>query len=305
MAANTSDTVDEPDREESRERDMPASISDRDIQRYRRDGYLCPIDILTLDVASRYRALLEASEAATEATLRADYRHKPHLVYLWAQELIRHPRILDAVEAIIGPDILVWESVIFAKGAHTDDFVSWHQDITYWGLDHEGSVVTAWLALSKSTVESGCMKVARATHLRDVIPHSDTYDRNNMLSRGQQIAVDPADEDVRALELEPGQMSLHHVKIFHGSDANRSDDSRIGLAIRYLPPSVRRAIRARDSATLVRGEDRYGRFELEPSPSSNLDPSAVDLHRDLRARRMSILMRNTDDLATAEVDEWD
>jgi non-heme Fe2+,alpha-ketoglutarate-dependent halogenase len=266
-------------------------LSEAEVERYRRDGYLCPITALSSADAARYRGQLEAAEAAAGGGLPGPYRHKPHLVYTWAQELIRQPRVLDAVEDVIGPDILAWESVFFTKEPHTADFISWHQDITYWGLDQEGDVVTAWVALSPSTVESGCMRVVPGTHLREVVPHADTFAEGNMLSRGQEIAVEVGEDQAVDLVLEPGQMSLHHVKIFHGSHANRSSDRRIGFAIRYLPPHVRQEVGAADSATLVRGQDRFGHFELEPAPEADLDPAAVAYHTTVRERRMAILMR--------------
>ncbi len=273
---------------------MASTLSASSVARYQRDGFLCPLDVLSADEAAGYRKKLEAAEAAAGGRLAAEHKHKPHLVYTWAQELIRHPKILDAVEGIIGPDILAWESVFFTKEPRTEDFISWHQDITYWGLDDEGDVVTAWLALSPSTPESGCMGVVPGTHLREVVPHQDTFDDNNMLSRGQEIAVEIDAEKTVDLTLRPGQMSLHHVKIFHGSHANRSDDRRIGFAIRYLPPHVRQEVGAKDSATLVRGEDRCGYFELEPAPAADLDPEAVARHKTFRSRRMQILMRGTE-----------
>lgn len=229
------------------------ALSKADVQLYRQNGYIFPIDVLSVDEAVHFRARLEKAEAATGGALPPEQRHKPHLIYTWAQDLIRHPRNLDAIEAIIGPDILVWESVFFTKEAKTDDFISWHQDITYWGLEHEGGVVTAWLALSPSTSESGCMSVVPGTHMREVVPHKDTFETKNILSRGQEIAVEVNGDQIVDLTLSPGQMSLHHVKIFHGSHANRSDDRRIGFAIRYLPPHIRQEAGTRDSATLVRG----------------------------------------------------
>ena len=266
-------------------------LSEAEAGAYRRDGYICPIPVLSSDEVRRYRARLEAAEAAAGGALPGQFRHKPHLVYTWAQELIRHPKILDAVEDVIGPDILAWESVFFIKEPKTPDFISWHQDVTYWGLDQEGDVVTAWLALSPSTPESGCMRVVPGTHRREVVAHRDTFAEGNMLSRGQEIAVEVGDDEAVDLVLRPGQMSLHHVKIFHGSHANRSDDRRIGFAIRYLPPHVRQGV-GTDSATLVRGRDRYGYFEHEPAPAADLDPEAVARHGLLRERRMQILMRD-------------
>jgi non-heme Fe2+,alpha-ketoglutarate-dependent halogenase len=269
---------------------MTDLLSDAQVRQYRRDGYLCPIRALTRAEASYFRARLEAAEAAAGGSLPGPYRHKPHLVYTFAQELIRHPRILDAVEAVIGPDILCWESVFFNKEPRTPDFISWHQDITYWGLETEGDVVTAWVALSPSTSESGCMRVVPGTHKREVVPHADTFAEGNMLSRGQEIAVEVDEAQAVDLILEPGQMSLHHVKIFHGSHPNRSADRRLGFAIRYLPPRVHQQAGA-DGATLVRGHGRFGDFELEPAPAYDLAPEAVAYHQRVRDRRMAILMR--------------
>jgi hypothetical protein len=266
-------------------------LSDAQIRAYRRDGYLCPLTALSRTEAAHYRAKLEAAEAAAGGSLPGPYRHKPHLVYTWAQELIRHPKILDAVEDVIGPDILAWESVFFTKEPHTEDYISWHQDITYWGLEAQGDVVTAWVALSPSTTLSGCMRVVPGTHLREVVPHSDSFSEHNMLSRGQEIAVEVDEAHAVDLALEPGQMSLHHVKIFHGSHRNRADDRRIGFAIRYLPPHVHQDVGA-DSATLVHGEDRCGQFELEPAPAFDLAPDAVAYHRRVRDQRLAILMRD-------------
>jgi hypothetical protein len=278
---------------------VAASLSDAQVQQYRRQGYFCPIPALTAEEATRYRAALEAAEACAGGGLPGAYKHKPHLVYPWAQELIRQPKILDAVEAVIGPDILAWESVFFIKEPNTEDYISWHQDITYWGLDQEGDVVTAWVALSPSNPESGCMRVVPGTHLREVVPHADTFGAHNMLSRGQEIAVEVDEDHAADLVLEPGQMSLHHVKIFHGSHQNRSSDRRIGFAIRYLPPSVRQDAGPADSATLVRGQDRFGHFELEPAPAYDLAPEAVALHQALRERRMAILMRDAGQVSKA------
>jgi len=270
---------------------VTSSLSEAQVEQYRRDGYLCPLAAVSAEQAAHYRAALEAAEAAAGGSLPGLYRHKPHLVYRWAQELIRQPAILDAVEGIIGPDILAWETVFFTKEPQTSDFISWHQDITYWGLDQQGDVVTAWVALSPSTPESGCMRVVPGTHKREVVPHQDTFGAENMLSRGQEIAVEVDEAHAVDLVLQPGQMSLHHVKIFHGSHQNRSADRRIGFAIRYLPPGVRQGVGPVDSATLVRGADRFGHFEPEPAPESDLAPEAVALHKAVRERRTAILMR--------------
>ena len=269
---------------------MAKLLSEAQVSAYRQTGYVCPVDVLSAAEAAHYRASLEAAEAAAGGALPGAHRHKPHLLYTWAQELVRHERILDAVEDLIGPDILAWESVFFTKEAKTQDYISWHQDITYWGLDPEGDVVTAWVALSPSNPLSGCMRVVPGTHLREVVDHRDTFSEQNMLSRGQEIAVEVREDEAVDLALRPGQMSLHHVKIFHGSHANQADDRRIGFAIRYLRPDV--ALQAgTDSATLVRGHDRTGAFEHEPAPAADLDPAALAYHTKVRERRLAIMMR--------------
>jgi len=269
---------------------MGKLLSEAQVAFYRAQGYLAPIDALSAEEAARARAALEAHEAGFGGELPKELRHKPHLTMLWADELVHHPRILDAVEDVIGPNILCWESVIFAKGPKTRDYISWHQDITYWGLGSD-EVVTAWVALSPSTVESGCMRVVPGTHTREVVPHRDTYAKENLLSRGQEIAVEVGEEQAVDIVLRPGQMSLHHVKIFHGSFQNRSDDRRIGFAIRYIPPHVRQVVGAADSAMLVRGRDTHGYFELERRPRADLDPEQLAYHERLRGQRMAILMR--------------
>jgi non-heme Fe2+,alpha-ketoglutarate-dependent halogenase len=278
--------------------EMSGVLNDDQVARYRRDGYLCPIPVIDAADAHRYRVALETAEAANGGSLPGPFRHKPHLVYAWAQDLIRLPLVLDAVEDLIGPDILCWESVFFIKEPHTAQFISWHQDITYWGLDAEGDVVTAWIALSPSNPLSGCMRVVPGTHRREVVQHRDTFDEKNLLSRGQEIAVDVDEADAVDLTLEPGEMSLHHVKIFHGSHANDGDDRRIGFAVRYLPPAVGRHAGA-DSATLVRGSDRVGGFELEPAPAADLADDALAYHAQVRERRMGILMRGAERASTA------
>ena len=171
-------------------------------------------------------------------------RHKSHLLFTWLDGLIRHPAILDAVEGVIGPDILCWSSTFFIKEARDPGFVSWHQDSTYWGLD-PADIVTAWVALSESTAENGAMRVIPGTQKLDQVAHRDTFAANNLLTRGQEIAVDVDGSDAVTLALEPGEMSLHHVRLIHGSDPNPSDETpdrlRHSLPAHPCPPGRRNA----------------------------------------------------------------
>ena len=112
----------------------------------------------------------------------------------------------------------------------------------------------------------------------DQVPHRDTFDEANLLTRGQEIAVEVDRSKAVNVVLQPGEMSLHHVRLFHGSDENRSGGRRIGYAIRYIPTRLRQLGGVRTTATLVRGEDRYGHFDPEPIPTSEFAPEAVAFH---------------------------
>jgi ectoine hydroxylase-related dioxygenase (phytanoyl-CoA dioxygenase family) len=202
-------------------------------------------------------------------------------------DLVRDPRIVDAVEDVLGPDLLCWGAQFFAKNAHDPSYVSWHQDGTYWGLSSP-DVVTAWVALTPSVQENGCMQVVPGTQTRPV-EHLDTFAERNLLSRGQEIAVEVKPEDVVQVTLKPGQMSLHHVLIFHGSEPNTSDGRRVGFAIRYIPTHVRQVNGPRESAMLVRGTDRHGHFDLEPPPEADMHPDAVARHAAIVDRQLKIL----------------
>lgn len=269
------------------------ALTSAQAEAYHRTGCVFPLRALSASEALAYRGRLEAAEARQGGPLRGPLRNKPHLLFTWAAELIRHPAVLDAVEDVLGPDLLVWSSSFFVKEARDPSYVSWHQDATYWGLSHP-DVVTAWLALSVSDVPNGCMRVIPGSHVMDQIPHRDTFAEHNLLTRGQEVAVEVDEREAVDVLLEPGQFSLHHVRIVHGSEPNRADYRRIGYAIRYLPTYVRQTAGQQDSATLVRGRDAYGHFEPEPPPAADLHPDAVAFHRRVTEETSRILYRGTD-----------
>ena len=265
-------------------------LTEAAIAHYREHGYYAPISVMPVAEAERIRLCLEAHEKM-HGVLKGAMRHKSHLLFTWLDGLIRHPAILDAVEGVIGPDILCWSSTFFIKEARDPGFVSWHQDSTYWGLE-PADIVTAWVALSESTVENGAMRVIPGTQKLDQVAHRDTFAADNLLTRGQEIAVDVDDSKAVTLALEPGEMSLHHVRLIHGSDPNPSAKRRIGFAIRYLPTHVRQIVGTRDSATLVRGIDRFGNFEPEFVPDHDLSDAAVAFHAHVMGDQQKVLMRN-------------
>jgi len=271
---------------------LPKLLSDAQVSAFRRDGFLFPIRVMPSDDAEMLRTELEAAERAQGGAFKGSLRHKPHLIFTWLDQTIRHPAILDAVEDILGPNLLVWASSFFIKEAHDPSYVSWHQDSTYWGLS-EPDVVTAWVALSESSIESGAMRVIPGTH-KEQVAHSDTFAENNLLTRGQEIAVEVDEDQAVDVVLHPGEMSLHHVRLFHGSPPNQSDDRRIGFAIRYIPTYVRQVNGPKDYAMLVRGVDEYGHFQLESPPKADLHPDAVALHKQVADDQAKILYAGTD-----------
>ena len=271
---------------------MGKRLSPEAIAQYERDGYYFPVRVLSHEEAREQRARLERVERDLGGPLRGVYRVKPHLLFTWLADLVRHPALLDAVEDVLGPDILCWNSSFFTKEARSPGFVSWHQDATYWGLS-EPDVVTAWVAFTESSFANGNMRVVPGSHRR-LVPHVDTFHPDNLLSRGQEITVEVDERTAADIVLAPGEMSLHHVLIVHGSGANPSADRRIGYAIRYVPTRVRQTAGPRDSATLVRGTDAFGHFEAEPRPDRDLDPAMLDLHARISQQQAQILYRGTD-----------
>lgn len=270
---------------------MSKVLSSGEVGAYHERGYHFPVDVLTPAEVADFRARLETYETASGSPIKGEMRHRSHVLFTWINDFVRHPRILDAVEDVLGPDILCWNTSFFIKEARDPGFVSWHQDATYWGLSTP-DVMTVWVAFSPANKVSGCMKFVAGTH-KTQVSHKDTFDQNNLLTRGQEIAVEVAEKDAVLAELKPGQASLHHVLLFHGSEPNRSDDRRIGLAIRYIPTHIKQAVGTRDWATLVRGTDKFRHFEPEPRPVSDLSPEALAFHKMVSAEQVKVLYRGT------------
>ncbi len=271
---------------------MPKCLSKDAVTSYRKNGFYFPVPVLSHDEVTRFRRALESHEAKAGEPLQGNFRHKAHLLFTWVDELVHHPKILDAIEDILGPNLLCWTTNFFIKEPQSAGFVSWHQDAFYWGLSKD-DVVTAWVALTPANLQNGCMKFLPGSQTQDHLEHVDTFHKDNLLSRGQEIAVKVETDDTVDCILNPGEMSLHHVKLVHGSEPNRSSDRRIGLAIRYISTDVRQ-LKVRDSATLVRGFDRDGNFDHEPRPKGDLDEYALAAHADAVGRQVKALYSGTD-----------
>ena len=216
---------------------MPKCLTLAQIEQYREEGCVFPIRIMSETAATELRGRLEAFERRTGGPLQGDMRHKSHLLFTWLAELVRRSSILDTVEDLHGPDLLCWTTNFFIKEAADPAFVSCHQDSTYWGLSTQ-DVVTAWVAFTEATEANGAMEYIPGSQKLDQIPHRDTFARHNLLTRGQEVMVEVDRSQRRIITLRPGEMSLHHVRLVHGSPPNPSNDRRIGFAIRYIPTMV-------------------------------------------------------------------
>ena len=267
------------------------------VESYWKDGYLFPLRGLSEDEASAARAELEALERewldnGLPLPLNTYKRVNAHVVIPMVARLSRTPAILDAVEGVLGPDILIYAAELFIKEARTKQIVTMHQDLTYWGLGAIDGMVTAWLALSPATPESGCMDFVKGSHKNPILPHEDTFDANNLLSRGQEVKVDVTPEDRVPIVLQPGEFSLHHGLTIHGSGPNVSDDRRIGVVVRYIRPDMKQETGMRDFVMAARGEDRFRNFEHLPAPESNFSAESLAIYDEIRAEQTKILMRD-------------
>ncbi len=257
---------------------------------FEREGYLCPVDALDAAQTAHYRAAYLAFRQrharqldSLPARLHWQIHADTHFVFEWVDALTRESAILDAVEPLLGPDLLAWNTSWFVKFPGDPAYVSWHQDGAYWGLSPM-EVATAWVALGPVTTENGCMRVIPGSHRVTHLPQHDTFADNNALSRGQEIAVAVDEAQAVDLVLQPGQLSLHHLWIVHGSNANRSDVPRIGLAIRYVSPRVRQEGGNKPLAMLVRGQDRQGNFTLADRPVGNASVAGEGRHAQILQR---------------------
>ncbi|MEZ5776111.1 MAG: phytanoyl-CoA dioxygenase family protein [Hyphomicrobiaceae bacterium] len=265
---------------------MAGTLTGEQVAGYRRDGFVLPIDVLSGDEAAAWRGEVETAEAthrdgALPHPLNQYFRVNAQVVLPFIARFALDTRILDAVESLLGPDLLIWSAELFIKEPGTPKVVSWHQDLTYWGMGETDEQVTAWLALSPATAQSGCMRFVAGSHNNRIVAHRDTFHADNLLSRGQEIAVEVDERDAVLAELQPGQMSLHHGRMFHASGPNLSDDRRIGLAIRYVTPGVRQIVAARDYAMLARGIDRERNWIHVLPPRAPFAPEALALYEEI------------------------
>ena len=243
------------------------------IDQFNEQGFIAPVAVISVAEAAEYEQRLRAAEAEYPEQLNAENRNNAHLAFKFLDELAHHPMILDAVEDLIGTDFSLWGSVLFIKEPQSSHFVSWHQDATYMGIaPHD--YVTAWIALTESNRETGCMSMIPGSHRNSIEPHLETFHEDNILTRGQQI--EGVDESSAVdLILRPGQMSLHHAKVIHGSQRNRSQLRRVGFALQsYMPAGARQTL-GDNYWQSMRGNCAQPDFVYLNRPRYDMDPEGV------------------------------
>ena len=252
---------------------MSNTLTDAEVTSFRKDGFLFPYEVYTPDEA----AALYGKFADLEKTLGEEpqnrFRIKAQLPFPWLCDVVRNPRLLDAVEDLIGPNILCWGSSFFTKKANDPRFISWHTDSFVYGFE-PAETLTAWLGFNDSTVESGCLRYIPGSHKKRS-EHEIKPDPNNLASLGQNVIDVPEDRAVDAV-LKAGEVVFHHESTVHSSTPNRANHPRIGFSIHYVAPHVKETRFDGATAMLVRGKDAYGYWGADPQPTEDLDPACIE-----------------------------
>jgi len=251
---------------------MLKTLTSDQVQRFNEHGFIAPVDVMSEAAASELKARLEEAEARYPQELNSENRNNAHLAFKFMDEIAHHPVIVGAVEDLLGKNISLWGSVLFIKEPQSAGYVSWHQDATYMGLEPH-DFVTPWLALTESNLENGCMSMIPGSHKDDIHHHTDTFDSDNILTRGQ--AVEGIDESKAVdLILKPGQMSIHHAKIIHGSKPNLSTQRRIGAVLQCFAKTHVLQMLGENYWMPVRGSEINESHVALPRPISDMDKSA-------------------------------
>ncbi len=256
---------------------MPKVLTQEQIDQYNRDGFVFPIEVMTPDEADSFRQRLEQTQ--DDGKLTGSGQTKFYLRFPWVHDLATSDAVLDPVEDLLGPDLMLYHNTMWCKDGGDGGYVSWHQDNTYFG-HYPCEVLSVWLALSPATVESGCMQFLPGSHKLGELPLGEPdIEGGNLLSSGQTVDFDVSSIDPVPVELQPGQASIHHAFLIHSSPPNRSTERRLGMTLIYHPPHLKQAGDVRTSTLLVRGEDRFHNFDAEAPPGADEDPETMERYR--------------------------
>ena len=253
-------------------------LTSNQLKQYEDEGFVSPIDIFSKEKAKEIRNEIELIEKDMPEELEKSGRYNAHLISPLLDEVTHNPKILNAVESLIGKNILVCGTTLFIKNPHETGFVSYHQDAKYIGLEPH-NWVTAWVAITDSNEENGCMKMWSGSHKDNLKDHDQMFNEGNLLTRGQTVNNVPK-KNLKSLILTAGQMSLHHPKVVHGSELNKSNDRRIGFVIQsYIGTNVKQIL-GKNSVQLARGIDDYNFHKKIGRPKSLMNNNDLKLKKE-------------------------
>ena len=251
------------------------NLSEQQINFYNKKGYIAPINVLSKQEANEIRQEIEIIEEKWPNALQGIGRNYLHLISPVLNKVCLNNKILDAVESIIGKNILICGTTLFIKNPHEKGFVSFHQDAKYIGLEPH-NWVTAWIAVTDANEKNGCMRMWSGSHKKNLINHEQKFDENNLLTRGQTIENVPI-EKTDPVVLKAGQMSLHHPRIAHGSGINKSNKRRIGFVIQsYIGTNVEQVI-GKVYVQQARGEDLFNYHEHTKRAVNTMEKENIDI----------------------------
>ena len=252
-----------------------SSLNEKQLKDYEDHGFVAPINVLTLEEATKIKEEIEYIEKKWPDELIGLGRNNVHYISPIFDQVCHNSKILDAVESIIGKDILVGGTTLFIKDTDKKGFVSWHQDAKYIGFEPH-NWVTAWLAITDANEENGCMRMWSGSHKEKIKKHKDTFNENNLLTRGQTVQNVPL-EDTTPNILKAGQLSLHHPMIVHGSGSNKSNTRRIGFVIQsYIGTNVDQVI-GKVYVQQARGKDNFKYHEHTKRPSELMSKEDINI----------------------------
>lgn len=276
---------------------MAKALTTAQIDSYHANGFLFPVEAYTPEQAQGLSDRIERMEAEIGHELQARYRIKAHLPFPWLCDIVRNERLLDAVEDIIGPNILCWGASFFSKKARDPRYISWHTDSFYYGFDPP-ETLSAWVSFNEANVQSGCVRYIPGSHKwpspeLEFKPHP-----NNLAGDGRTVIGIDESQAVDAI-LRAGQVVFHHESVVHGSGPNNADHPRVGFVIHYIAPHVRDTLMDQPTAMLVRGRDTHGYWGRDPEPKVDFDQDCIKLMEETRARFKAVQARKVRDGVTS------
>lgn len=249
----------------------PSILTVEQAANYEEVGFIQSIPVLSETEVHYYRAEIEKTCQAIGGHVTRI--NAAHLFFRWAWELSTHRRVLDCMEQLLGPNILLKSTRLFYKHGRSASFVGWHQDGITERLE-DARVPGVWIGITAATVENGCLRVVPRSHRLGLVPHSFRPHADNLTSQG--ITAQAEIDSIHDIVMRPGEMSLHHPLVLHASNPNSSTEPRIGFTATYSTPVL---TSSRTPVAWVRGDGPRHCFEVIDEPLHLSLEDAVSAYR--------------------------